>query len=86
LGVKSLSRALAVYKPPPHKKTAADSALGRRPVFFWGARCAAWPVVKALPPKKPLSGWERGADSALGQGLREAGPWFWGGRAALLGL
>jgi hypothetical protein len=21
-------------------------------VFFWGARCAAWPVVKAPPPKK----------------------------------
>jgi hypothetical protein len=24
-------------------------------------------------------GWERGADSALGRGLREAGPWFCGG-------
>jgi hypothetical protein len=23
-----------------------------RPVFFWGARCAAWPVVKAPPQKK----------------------------------
>ena len=31
-------------------------------------------------------GWERGADSALGWGLREAGPCFFGGRAALLGL
>jgi hypothetical protein len=30
------------------------------------------------------SGWDRGADSALGRGLREAGPWFLGGRAALL--
>jgi hypothetical protein len=32
------------------------------------------------------SGWERGADSVLGRGLREAGPWCFGGRAALLGL
>jgi hypothetical protein len=23
-----------------------------RPVVFWGARCAAWPVVKAPPKKK----------------------------------
>jgi hypothetical protein len=39
----------------------ADSALASgpaargRPVFFWGARCAAWPVVKAPPPPKRLA-------------------------------
>jgi hypothetical protein len=30
--------------------------------------------------------WESGADTAPGRGLWEAGPWFWGGQAALLGL
>jgi hypothetical protein len=27
-------------------------------VFFWGARCAAWPVVKAPPKKK----WDAAAE------------------------
>ena len=31
-------------------------------------------------------GAERGADSALGRGLREAGPWFWGGALRCLVL
>jgi hypothetical protein len=30
--------------------------------------------------------WESGADTAPGRGLWEAGPWFLGGQAALLGL
>jgi hypothetical protein len=53
----------------------------------------AAPVTSGAPNNKPKSkdqkhhlGWDRGADSALGRGLREAGPWFFGGRAALLGL
>jgi hypothetical protein len=41
---------LAPLCPPPPPKKCVWPARGR-PVLFWGARCAAWPVVKA-PPKK----------------------------------
>jgi hypothetical protein len=51
-----------------------------------GALRKALAVYKPPPHQKKMSGWERGADSALGRGLREAGPCFFGGRAALLGL
>jgi hypothetical protein len=33
-------------------REAQTPRLAGRPVFFWGARCAAWPVVKAPPQKK----------------------------------
>jgi hypothetical protein len=51
-----------------------------------GPARAASPGVPAEVIVSLGATWERGADSALGRGLREAGPWVFGGRAALLGL
>jgi hypothetical protein len=38
---------------PFNSRQQANNLLGR-PVVFWGARCAAWPVVKAPPKKKTI--------------------------------
>jgi hypothetical protein len=40
-------------------------------VFLGGARCAAWPVVKAPPKKKP--GNEAGANPEIGGSLDKSG-------------
>jgi hypothetical protein len=42
--------------------------------------------MRGLIKSKAQSGWDRGADSALGRGRQEAGPWFFGGAPALTGL
>jgi hypothetical protein len=46
---------------------------------------ATW-VASTGSSSRAAGSWERGADSALGRGLREAAPCFLGGVLALLGL